>query len=460
MSSYTNIFGSTPTQTAEAPYRLFTLNGQDQNIVLNWPTDFFDTNNTTAYFMNVNCTAAGTSITLPDTTLASVGQNFIVYNSGNQQFTLQYQDGTQLIVIPNAQAYFFELIDNTTANGQWLNTPFGAAFQGVTRVAATAPARGFTVAGSPIVNNGTLVFTLANMLAALEILAVTGNQGLIVQIGDSNIAVRSVVPGDNNINIANQNGAAGNITLTLSQNLTGLISAIIGNLLLQGNTISARNEGGPIILSANGQAPVQSNSNIQLLNGKSVSFTDLTNQFTVSIANSPNANATFTLYLPIALGANNSIMQTDVNGNLSFSALTTAIANQQQMQEATSQINPVTPSNIIHSKSACKVWGSFSVAEGQITLVNNLNVTSITYSGAGVYLVTTAVSFNVGVNNGGNCGFVNACSTPSNANPQNLGIATIEQTSGNTFTIYTRNWSEGGFYDFNQVGFGIFGTLQ
>jgi hypothetical protein len=410
--------------------------------------------------MNVNCTAEGTSITLPDTTLASVGQNFIIYNSGNQAFTLQYQDDTQLVAIPNAQAYFFELIDNSTANGQWLNTPFGAAFQGVTRVAATAPARGFTIAGSPIVNNGTLVFTLANMLAALEILAAAGNPGLIVQISDSNITVRSIVSGDNNINVANQNGADGNITLTLSQNLTNLISIVVGNLHLTGNTISSTNENGPIILAPNGNGPVQSNSNIQLLGGKAVSFTDVTNQFTVSIANSPNANATFNLYLPIALGVNNSIMQTDANGNLSFSALTTTIANQQQMQEATSQVNPVTPSNIIHSKSACKVWGSFSVAQGQVTIINNLNVASITYSGVGIYLVTTGVNFNVGANNCGNWGFVNACTTPSNANPQNLGIATIEQTSANTFTIYTRNWSQGGFYDFNQVCFGIFGTLQ
>ena len=301
MSSYTNIFGNTPTQTAEAPYRLFTLNVLNQNIVLNWPTDFFDTHNTTAYFMNVNCTAANTSLTLPDTTLASVGQNFIIYNSGTQAFTLQYQDNTQLVVIPNAQAYFFELIDNSTANGQWLNTPFGAAFQGVTRVAATAPARGFTIAGSPIVNNGTLIFALANMLAALEQLAATGNPGLIVQIGDSNIAIRSVVPGDNNINIDNQNGAAGNITLTLNQNITDLISAMIGNLFFQGNTISSNNENGPIILSPNGNGVTQSTHNVQLLNGKSVSFTDVTNQFTVSIANSPNANATFQLYLPVAL---------------------------------------------------------------------------------------------------------------------------------------------------------------
>lgn len=44
----------------------------------------------------------------------------------------------------------------------------------VTSVAATAPAAGFTVSGSPITTSGTLTFALANDLAAVEALAATG----------------------------------------------------------------------------------------------------------------------------------------------------------------------------------------------------------------------------------------------------------------------------------------------
>lgn len=56
--------------------------------------------------------------------------------------------------------------------GAELLTDIGGS--GVTSVAATQPAAGFTISGSPITTTGTFVFTLANDLAALEGLSGTG----------------------------------------------------------------------------------------------------------------------------------------------------------------------------------------------------------------------------------------------------------------------------------------------
>lgn len=63
-----------------------------------------------------------------------------------------------------------------TVDGTW--EPFGGSGGGgggsVTSIAATAPAAGFTISGSPITSSGTLVFTLADDLSAIEGLSGTG----------------------------------------------------------------------------------------------------------------------------------------------------------------------------------------------------------------------------------------------------------------------------------------------
>lgn len=67
---------------------------------------------------------------------------------------------------------------NVTVSGSWPNQTVSAAGGGgggtVTSVAATAPAAGLTVSGSPITGSGTLAFALADDLAALEALTGTG----------------------------------------------------------------------------------------------------------------------------------------------------------------------------------------------------------------------------------------------------------------------------------------------
>ena len=79
----------------------------------------------------------------------------------------------------------------------------------VTSVAATAPAAGFTIGGSPITSSGTLTFTLADDLAAVEGLATTG---IAVRTGTSTWATRTLVAGSG-ISLTNASGVGGDITI-------------------------------------------------------------------------------------------------------------------------------------------------------------------------------------------------------------------------------------------------------
>jgi hypothetical protein len=79
----------------------------------------------------------------------------------------------------------------------------------VTSVSASQPAQGLTIAGGPITSAGTLTFTLANDLAAVEALSSTG---IAVRTATDTWTTRSIVAGTG-ISVASPDGVAGNITI-------------------------------------------------------------------------------------------------------------------------------------------------------------------------------------------------------------------------------------------------------
>lgn len=82
----------------------------------------------------------------------------------------------------------------------------------VTSVAATAPAAGFTITGSPITASGTLTFALANDLLALENLAVTG---MAARTAADTWTTRTIQGTAGNITVTNGSGVAGDPTINL-----------------------------------------------------------------------------------------------------------------------------------------------------------------------------------------------------------------------------------------------------
>lgn len=105
----------------------------------------------------------------------------------------------------------------------WNGSAWAPATNGtgtVTSVAATQPAAGLTISGSPITSSGTLTFALANDLAGLEGLSSTG---LAVRTGDGTWNTRSITLSASSsafvgIGSANTDGVSGNPTFTLNTN--------------------------------------------------------------------------------------------------------------------------------------------------------------------------------------------------------------------------------------------------
>jgi len=88
----------------------------------------------------------------------------------------------------------------------------------VTSVSATQPAAGLTITGSPITTSGTLVFALANDLAAVEGLSTTG---IAVRTATDTWTTRSVSGTTNRITVTNGDGVAGNPTVDISASYVG-----------------------------------------------------------------------------------------------------------------------------------------------------------------------------------------------------------------------------------------------
>ena len=92
--SYVDVFSGNTIQPANKSYNAINL---AENIALSWPTQFLDTGNVAASWMDINASVVGKSLTLPDARLASNGQQIVIVNTGNQTFNLLKNDGNVLL---------------------------------------------------------------------------------------------------------------------------------------------------------------------------------------------------------------------------------------------------------------------------------------------------------------------------------------------------------------------------
>jgi len=163
---------------------------------------------------------AGGKLPLAQLPATAISDTFVVASQA-AQVALTAQVGDVAVRTDLNKSYILRVEPASTfANWQELLTPTDAVLSvngqtgivsvgTVTSVAATAPAAGITISGSPITSAGTLTFALANDLAALEGITTTG---IAVRTGADSWATRTLVAGTG-IALTNAAGIAGNITI-------------------------------------------------------------------------------------------------------------------------------------------------------------------------------------------------------------------------------------------------------
>jgi hypothetical protein len=400
--SYVNINGGNVVQVAYVNYLAIPL---PSNTTLDWPTQFQDTSLVVASQMNVIPTANGFTLTLPDATLTSVGQSFIMTNISAFTFTLNKGDGTLLTTYPVSTANYFYLTDNTTVGGSWTIIPVGGGYAAVTSVAAVSSSSGITIAGSPITSAGTLTFGLGGDLAALNSLATTG---IAVRTASSTWTTRTIT-GDPNITVLNGSGVGGNPQITLNDTLTGLSSAEIADFLLSTNIISTTSGNLNIVLSPNGTGVVSSSSDIQINSANSLQLYNSGNTFYAGLS-AGAMTSDITWKLPLADGTANTLLQTDGAQNLSFSTVSTA--------------------------GIPRAWVVFNgTGSSPYTIIASYNVNQVTTGGGtGLYTISYTTPFGTA-----NQAVIGSCNTSNSADPTASGNVSIVNNASGSVTIATIN---------------------
>lgn len=120
--SYTNVFGNNTLPPSEYGYRSLVLSG---NLTLLWPYQTGETAESVAKIMDVSCDP-GNTITLPDATQVSTGEDFLFRNLGANSLAVLDALGVQVAVVPVSQATYFYLTDNTAEGGVFKTIQFGA----------------------------------------------------------------------------------------------------------------------------------------------------------------------------------------------------------------------------------------------------------------------------------------------------------------------------------------------
>lgn len=186
------VFGGNSVQSAYISYLSLDITANDLTLV--WPDAYVNvpyTNpgppvvhyNSVAAYMNVLTSGAPHTITLPDATLTSVGQSFIITNIGTNPFNLLTSDGSLLATIDIGLSLYFLLTSNTLPGpipdpaGTWSMVTFGAGTSAI--IAAALAGYGLIATGDNKLNTSVPV----GKYVAIPIIDETFRAKLIVWTG-------------------------------------------------------------------------------------------------------------------------------------------------------------------------------------------------------------------------------------------------------------------------------------
>jgi len=127
--TFTQVFGGTTIYPSGVSYRAIPLT-VDQ--VLSWPVETATNANVVAQIMDVTPSVGSLSIFMPSANEASVGETALFFNAGSNAFTVKDAGGNTIVSIAPGLSYQVYLIGNTTVNGTWRSTQYGAGTSSAT----------------------------------------------------------------------------------------------------------------------------------------------------------------------------------------------------------------------------------------------------------------------------------------------------------------------------------------
>lgn len=286
---YSN-FNSSPVFPSQVSYQLITLTA---NIVVTWPFSF-SSGTIIANINDVTTSTNGYTITLPDATLASVGQTILFNNiSANHSFDVLDNSGDFLATLDHGTVLYFYLTDTSTSAGLWELVPFGGGTTAITAFTAESSDNSITITNGVVPTDGTTInFQLPTSIYNLNNVATTGFPA-ITKTAPLTWASRSIIAG-NNILITNGNGVADNPNISLNATITALTEVEVGNIELTGSAISVIDADTGLTISSNGTGNL--NINGVLIDGDAnvSSINDLTVNGVFLNSYTPKAWCTFT----------------------------------------------------------------------------------------------------------------------------------------------------------------------
>ncbi len=120
--SYVETFGGENISPSQLSYRAISL---ATSITLVWPVSAAVGADIIADKQDVTPTGAGLTITMPDASEVSVGQDAYFFNAGAYSFSVLDATGGAIVVIAPGQAWFLYLTGNTDAAGTWRTQQYG-----------------------------------------------------------------------------------------------------------------------------------------------------------------------------------------------------------------------------------------------------------------------------------------------------------------------------------------------
>jgi hypothetical protein len=125
--SYTDVFGNFGTPPSEFGFQELTIS---VNTTTEWPYNSSGGTNISK-IMDVTATVAGLTLTLPDATEVSVGEDILIRNVGTENFEIVDNASSAVATVVPGVARYLYLRTNTTAAGSWGVITYGAGSSSV-----------------------------------------------------------------------------------------------------------------------------------------------------------------------------------------------------------------------------------------------------------------------------------------------------------------------------------------